>query len=205
LSSDCPCPGDCPATPDCYVLLLRDNRTSKPTCLSMFLPSWFSQPKYRSTIAASNIPFIVVVRWGFSETRMFMAREFRRPNNPGRHDSETQCSTPHPTSPGSSPGGPTISHKIHGLMASGSRDCPFPIIPWSEAPLMEFMELCHWDQGIGIPWRGAWWGAVMVALPDSPSPEIAEMIPTSSACWKQQQQQYCDRRHIISSYVCRYL
>jgi len=29
---------------------------------------------------------------------------------------------PPPTSPGSSPGGPTTSHKIHGVMALGSRD-----------------------------------------------------------------------------------
>lgn len=58
---------------------------------------------------------------------------------------------------GSSPGGSTIFHRNHGLMASGSRDCPFHIVPWSEATLMEFMVLWHSDQGIGVPWCGVVW------------------------------------------------
>jgi hypothetical protein len=44
-------------------------------------------------------------------------------------------------------------------MSLRAGDYPFPIVPWSEAPLMEFMELWHCDQGTGVPWRevvGGW-------------------------------------------------
>jgi hypothetical protein len=60
--------------------------------------------------------------------------------------------THNPLVPGSSPGG---QHIFHCLMALGQRDCPLPRIPWSEAPLMEFMALCLWDQGNGGS-LGAW-------------------------------------------------
>jgi hypothetical protein len=34
-------------------------------------------------------------------------------------------------------------------MALRPGDCPFPIIPWSEVPLIEFMGLWHWAKGSG--------------------------------------------------------
>jgi len=40
----------------------------------------------------------------------------------------------------------------HRVMSLGAGDCPFPIIPWSEVPFMEFMGLWHRDQGSGVPW-----------------------------------------------------
>jgi hypothetical protein len=51
-----------------------------------------------------------------------------------------------PTSIVSSPGGPTTFHINHRVMSLRPGDRPFPIVPWSEAPLMEFMGLWDWDQ-----------------------------------------------------------
>jgi hypothetical protein len=45
--------------------------------------------------------------------------------------------------PGSSPGGPTIIIIIQSLMSLRPGDWSFAIIPWSRAPFIEFMELCH--------------------------------------------------------------
>jgi hypothetical protein len=43
------------------------------------------------------------------------------------------------------PAVPPPSNRNHGLMALASRDCPFPIVPWSEAPSWN-----SWGGGIGI-------------------------------------------------------
>jgi hypothetical protein len=47
---------------------------------------------------------------------------------------------------------PPSSNIFHGLMASGKRDCPFPIVTWSVVRPMGFMGLLRWDQGIGGNW-----------------------------------------------------